>query len=143
MTDRMLILGEDDYQTILTALNRFKEEAGNQLANTAHLPEIHTMWQEDMETVEQSLTVVKSSTSGVKIHAATITHRHGTNFYIAFTSRALQAEIWKYVREYWDDILDDHPMEYYAEGAVEHYFEQHPEEWLDYAEPEPVGKVLK
>lgn len=43
---------------------------------------------------------------GITVHTAMVSHKHGTNFYVAQTSRDLDAEIAGYCEEWWNDARE-------------------------------------
>lgn len=50
-----------------------------------------------------------STPVSIAIHTATVTHRHGTNFYVAGTATELKAELAGYCDEWWSDARDRDP----------------------------------
>jgi enoyl-[acyl-carrier-protein] reductase (NADH) len=82
----------------------------------------------------------------MKIFAATIEHRHGTNLYLAASQEDLTAQIYDYVVENWEaEIIE--PLD--ADDAtpqdnIEYYFEQLSDqgghsEFLTSYDPQEVG----
>lgn len=47
-----------------------------------------------------------ADTTALTVHTATISHRHGTNFYVALTQTALDAEIAGYCEECWSEAVE-------------------------------------
>jgi len=65
------------------------------------------------------------------IHVGHIEHRHGNNFYAAFSREALMAEIAEFCRECWSEIkCERDPSTVSDEEAASLYFDRHFEEYL-------------
>lgn len=79
----------------------------------------------------------KIEDQAVKVYVATISHKHGSNFYVAFTLKGIEEQISDFCREYWNEILehDDSIPEDTAgmsdSEIISTYFEVHPDEYLD------------
>lgn len=77
-------------------------------------------------------------TETISVHSAVITHKHGTDQFIALSEEGLFSEIAGYCRTYWSEIdLDDPEIENQLDdrAAVETYFENHPFEFVDFFGP--------
>jgi hypothetical protein len=86
----------------------------------------------------------------IKFYAATISHKHGVNFYASHSEIDLTAQLADYCREYWSEVseVDEVPDDYEGiedEEVVEIYFEYHDSECLDKFEDyiKPYKATLK
>lgn len=79
----------------------------------------------------------KIEDGAVKVYVATISHKHGSNFYVDFTSRGIEEQVSDFCREYWNEVRDhDDSLPENTGGMsdseiISTYFDIHPDEYLD------------
>ena len=66
----------------------------------------------------------------MKIHVATITHKHGINFYAAKTRKGLEKQLYQFVSE-WDPSLRSRQPEEYGDAISEYFDDRQDEESLE------------
>lgn len=77
-----------------------------------------------------------SHATKIKLYAATISHKHGLNFYASHSESDLISQLADYCREYWDEIRGDEEVpddfdKINDNEIVNTYFEFHQSECLD------------
>ena len=65
----------------------------------------------------------KTATVGDTLHTAIIHHRHGTNFYVSMTQVGLTQQLYEYVKEWWNQEIEDRELPTDEQTAIDQYFE--------------------
>ena len=66
----------------------------------------------------------------MKVHAATVEHKHGSNLHLATTAEGLERQLFAYVESWWRDEMDDKPMPDDEAQAIRDYFDTVEDEYL-------------
>jgi hypothetical protein len=79
---------------------------------------------------------------------AIIEHKYGFNLYLGTTEKAVQEQVYDYVKTYWEEEgMMEEPIERFSMmDAIEAYFEDNGQEWFCFFENIPIleeGEVEK
>lgn len=59
----------------------------------------------------------------MKVHFAVIEHRHGNNYYAAFTKDALDSQVAEYCREWWERDGPEEDIPESDRDVIDRYFD--------------------
>jgi len=62
------------------------------------------------------------SEAPIAVFTASISHRHGTNFYVARTQKGLDKKVADYCREWWAEQVGEEPVPETDSEVTERYF---------------------
>jgi hypothetical protein len=79
---------------------------------------------------------MKSIPTKIKVFVAAIKHEHGLNLYLGDTRKAVDLQLFEFVKEYVNDLADpvacqDAIDSNNIEAAIGAYFDEHPSEFLE------------
>ena len=59
----------------------------------------------------------------MKVHIGVLHHKHGVDVFVGRTKREVYADVYDYVKEWWDDFCKGQPLPRGCKAAMEAYFE--------------------